>query len=198
MENAMKKMILVVLSFLFSSCAYAEGSPELCLGKICLEQAKVNERTLVERFGEGRKRYGGGDDRSVVLRCYYDPKQNLWVEFTFDKNGQAFGTNLKQIFVTNEQHCPKNFIPKVSFEKMETEAGIAVGSTQQHIVRIKGKPTSISPKVQNYQGSIDEYFSGHYGEMEYSYEYSERNENENNVYFVTDGKVKSIWISNDE
>lgn len=192
--NLKMYLILAAYSF-FPILAKAEQLPDLCVAKICLGVEQVNEKSLVKNYGEGKRQLGMGNDPSVVRRCFYDKTQNLWLEFTFDKH--SIVAELSDIFVSSQSLCEKTFVPKKSFPKIVLKNGLVIGSLDRDVIKVKGKPNRVDENEKSNSSKLLEktYFSSIYGETVLVYDYSERDENEMNYFYISNGKIKTIWLS---
>lgn len=195
--------LLLLLPCALPSPASAENKADKCMAGICLEPP-IAQKALVAKYGPGLTRSGPGSGDDMVTRCYYDKKQDLYVEFTFDKHGEAvYDSDLIEIMVSPVPMCPKRYAPKKPFSKLVTESGLKVGSTVAEVEAALGKPsriddvagrerTTYATKPQEYL--LRNYDSSAYGGQKLMY-IPDPEELLFSAFYISDGKVKSVLLS---
>ncbi len=198
--------LLLPIMLACPAMASAVGKADKCMAGICLE-SKTNQKMLVAKYGPGRLRKEPGADADTMQRCYYDKKQGLYIEFTFDKHAELnTDSDLTTIMVSSVPMCPKRYAPKKPFQKFVTESGLRVGLTEAEVEAIKGKPDRIDDvagkEQKNYANFTQEelmqdYLSSAYGGVKWMYLPPEDDLLLNGLY-ISDGKVKSLLLSDSE
>jgi hypothetical protein len=203
MRDIFGKTAALALLILCNAPANASEEPgrlEKCIGGICLEQKGLTEQKLVERFGQGKLYAPDPEDPDFVVRCYYEPSQDAWIEFKFDRRKNYFNPyQLITIFVSREPLCEKTSTPAKPFAELKTRSGLKLGSAEQEIVRVKGPPSRVADAVlretKNPKLKSKSPYAAKYGEKVYVYGKDPEGDLLANSYHVTDGKIKSIWLS---
>ena len=183
----------------------AGNKASTCIAKLCLA-TPLSQKEIVAQYGEGRKRVSGGATDESVSRCYYDPKQDLYVEFNFDKHVQdqvVYNSDLTQVMVSRVPMCEKSFKPKHPFPKFVTELGLTIGSTEAEVQAAMGKPNRVGAAEDRSKRSTptshDELMRGYdapdYGETSLFYSPDQQHDLLANFFYISQGKVKSILLS---
>lgn len=198
---------LTLLLFTLPAAANAAGKADKCVAGICLEQP-VTQKMLVAKYGPGLKRIGPGSYPDFVTRCYYDNKQGLYVEFTFDQHHELntdYGSDLTEIMVSRTPMCPKRYAPKKPFARLATESGLAVGSTEAEVEAALGKPDRVDDVTRIEQDETSranskpeflmrDYLSSAYGTTKRVY-IPDPQDLLFNAFYINAGMVKSILVS---
>ncbi len=188
----------------FPSMAGAADKAERCMAGICLEQP-ITQKMLVAKYGPGRKRLEPGLQPDTVARCYYDKKQDLYVEFNFDMHVETiYNSDLSQIMVSRAPMCSKRYAPKRPFPKLVTDSGLTVGSSEAEVEAALGKPFRTADVAEmertNYatfpqEDLMRDYLSSAYGTTARIYGLDPKVDPLENEFFISDGKVKSVLLS---
>lgn len=218
--------LLLPLLILLPGVAYCgDNKTSKCMAEICLE-TPITQEDIVAKYGPGREyvridfvETEGPDHKLVrkpkpnpdlVKRCYYDPTQDLYIEFSFDKHQQrqvVYNSDLIEIVVTSVPMCPKKYKPKQPFQPFKTEHGISVGATEAEVLAAMGKPfdtISIADREQTMskhesrEELMREYDATEYGENGLYYSPDPGHNLLENLVYISQGKVKSILLGNSE
>lgn len=201
-RKAVKKLgALFVSLFLAAGCVGAarphvlSSKPRVedCLAGFCLIGAKVTESEVVAKLGEGYTR----SETPVVgniIHCYFDPTQEMWIEFTFDHHQSH---QLLQVFASRTPLCDRTYQPKTRLQSAKTGGGIALGSTKADVLRVYGGPT----RVDDYEvmerldpSQKDTHMAARFGSPGLVY-YPDPNELLFAVFYLRENKVQSILVS---
>ncbi len=218
------RLLLPLLLALPAAAYCADGKTSKCVAEICLKTS-ITQEDIVAKYGPGREYAhvdlvetdGPGHKRvpkpnpDLVKRCYYDPKQDLYIEFSFDKHQQkevVYNSDLIEIMVSSVPMCSKKYTPKQPFPPFKTEHGVGVGATEAEVQAAMGKPgdtisiayrEQLMSKHDSHEELMREYDSTEYGEngLYYAPPDSQR-DLLYDLFYVSQGKVKSILLSNTE
>lgn len=193
---------LFVSLFLAAGCAGAarphavSSKPRVedCLAGFCLIGAKVTESEVIAKLGEGYTRYTASVVGDIV-HCYFDPTQEVWIEFTFDHHHQSH--QLLQVFASRTPLCDRTYQPKIRLQPVKTAGGIALGSTKADVLRVYGVPTRIDDHEameRLYPSQKDTHMAARYGSPGLVY-YPDPNELLLAVFYLRENKVQSIFVS---
>lgn len=217
------RLLLSLLLALPPAAYCADSKTSKCMAEICLK-TPVTQEDIVAKYGTGREyvhidlvetggpghKYVRKPNPDLVKRCYYDPKQDLYVEFSFDKHQQqevVYNSDLIEIMVSSVPMCPKKYTPKQPFPPFKTENGISVGATEAEVQAVMGKPLntiSIAQREQtmskynSHEELMREYDATEYGENGLYYSPDPQHSLLENLVYISQGKVKSILLSNSE
>ncbi|MBP7394375.1 MAG: hypothetical protein KA945_11130 [Zoogloea sp.] len=133
-------LVLLVLCFLGPLAGAAETTAAKCVGEICIGAHSKGPKWLLREYGPGQV-HKDVDDPNLVVHCYYDARQKLWIELEFSvSESRKFDLQLTGIFVTNTPMCPTRFASKRAFPDFGSDYGIKIGSTESEIVSKMGAP----------------------------------------------------------
>ena len=193
------RLTLAVLAALLITKSHAASAPDSCLGKFCLLDKQWTESEVVNRFGPGKESLQGKDGLSVS-HCYFLPREKLWLELTFDRRQPFQGkVDLKDIFLTSETLCEQHFQAKEPLDHLMTTSGITVGADEDDVLQLKSTPTRVDDSVARQERNPA------YGDTKYAVRYGEKvlvyrkpSDLGFNFFYISNGKVKSIWLSMSE
>lgn len=141
----MKQIANILMLFLFSLfCQTTEASEKAvakCVGDICIGGLhSKSARWLLREYGSGQVRKDI-DDPGIVVHCYYDARQKLWIELEFSSS-ESGKANLKftGLFVTSVSMCPTHYAAKKPFPDFVSELGVKIGLAESDIFRKMGPP----------------------------------------------------------
>ncbi len=207
--------IAVLLPLLLAAFpAFADGAGNkvgTCMAGICLE-TPLTQKDIVAKYGPGRAHFVHvGTELESGTRCYYDPRQDLYIEFNFDKHQQqavVYNSDLTEIMVSSVPMCEKKYKPKQPFPKFATEYGLTIGSTEAEVHAAMGKPADIWNMAEIEKSNLKTWSSREalmrayrttdYGETALHYPPAEKNSLLLNSFYISQGKVKSIHLSDSE
>lgn len=172
------------------------GRPHVedCLAGFCLNKAKTIESEVIAKLGEGYTRRttpAVGD----IVHCYFDPAQEMWIEFTFDHHHQS--RQLLQVFASSTPLCDRAYQPKTRLQPAKTAGGIALGSTKADVLHVYGEPARVddreamerlNPPPQN------SYLAARFGSHVLVYD-SGPDDLLLAVFYLRENKVQSILVS---
>jgi hypothetical protein len=205
--SAWKRVACVLLPLLAlpAAASGAEGKQATgkkaatCIADICLE-TPLTQEDIVAKYGPGREQVSdAGTPVESAARCYYDPAQDLYVEFQFDKHQQAqvtFNSDLTQIMVSRAPMCEKRYTPKQPFPKLATEYGLKIGSTQAEVRAAMGTPDRMDKAERHpasHESHMEAYDAADYGEVAMFY-WPDKEDLLSNSYYISHGEVKSISL----
>jgi len=180
-----------------------------CIANICLETS-ITQKDIVAKYGPGRTHVSGGKPLETVTRCYYDPKQDLYIEFNFDKHLQEmvrYNSDLAGIMVSLIPMCPKRYKPTHSFPRLSTEYGLTIGSTEAEVRTAMGKPNMVQDMAEVERSGLSRhtheelmraYDTPDYGETALFYNPDPEHNLLFNYFYISQGKVKSIHLNASE
>ena len=195
------KLLLPLYFFCQFACA-VETTPAKCVGKFCIgsPENKYTKR-LFREYGPGQIKLDA-DDPSLLVHCYYDPRQKLWIELEISVSDSIkYKPKLTGLFVTSIPMCPTHFMPKKNFPDFVSEYGIKIGATESNIVGRMGTPkrrddvNAIESKAP-YLRNSDRY-SSKSGSYRLVYDESPSNLLFN-FYGLESGKLVSMWFAERE
>ncbi len=219
-------LLLLALPFSASGAENKQAAgkkPDKCIAEICLE-TPVTQEDIVAKYGPGREyvpmvNFAGEStgwkevvkpDDDVTQRCYYDPSQHLYIEFDFDKHQQrqvVYNSDLVTITVSTVTMCDKKFTPKQPFPPFKTEHGVGIGATEAEVQAAMGKPDDtinmkdherVNLAHRTHEALMRDHESAEYGETALYYNPDPQHSLLEDLFFISDGKVKSIRLSNSE
>lgn len=177
---------------------------------ICLE-TPLTQKDIVAKYGPGRARFVHvGTELESGTRCYYDPSQDLYIEFNFDKHQQqevVYNSDLTEIMVSSVPMCEKKYKPKQPFPKFATEYGLTIGATEAEVHAAMGEPAKIwdmaeleklNLRERTRESLVRSYDTTDYGKTMLLYSPPEKNTLLFNSIYISQGKVKSIHLSDSE
>lgn len=209
------RLLLPLLLALPFSASAAENKPasgkrpDKCMAQICLE-TPMTQDDIVAKYGPGRKAVPYPASPDEVQRCYYDPKQHLYIEFSFDKHQQVqvvYNSDLNDIVVSTFPMCDKKFTPKQPFPPFKTERGVGIGATEAEVLAAMGPPDGTfdmadyerkNLKHRTHAQLVRDHDSAVYGEKSLLYSPDPQHDLLTNAFLISHGKVKSIMLSNSE
>lgn len=166
-----------------------------CIAKnVCL-LTPLTQNDIVAKYGPGRL-FAGSTIVGTASRCYYDPKQHLYIEFSFDKHQQTqvnFNSDLSEIMLSRAPICEKRYAPKQPFPRFITELGLKIGSSEAQVTAIMGKPDRTVNTKKQLQPDLEDHDAAAYGELALFY-WPDKEDLLSNSYYISRGKVKSIML----
>lgn len=133
-------LALLVLCLFGPLAGATEKTAAKCVGEICIGSHSKGPKWLLREYGPGQT-HKDVDDPNLIVHCYYDARQKLWIELEFSASeSRKSDLQLSGLFVTNTPMCPTKFTSKRAFPDFASEYGIKVGSTESEIVSKMGSP----------------------------------------------------------
>lgn len=201
----MNKIFSLFAAFWFCVCCQpllaSEKSPARCIGNICINQHGKSPAWLLRKYGVGQV-HKDADDSELVIHCYYDARQQLWIELEFSSSemGKA-GSRFTGLFVTTVPMCPIRFSPRKSFPDFTSEYGVKIGSIESDLIKKMGQPKrkddvrAIESKSAYLIDSSR--YASKFGSTRFVYD-----ENPSsllfNFYGFENGKLVSMWFADSE
>jgi hypothetical protein len=140
----MKKIANFFALFIFCFfCQVAKASDKAaakCVSDICIGSHSKGPKWLQREYGPGYV-HKDADDPGVVVHCYYDARQKLWIELEFSSS-ESRKADLKftGLFVTSIPICPTHFTSKNPFPDLVSEFGVKIGLADSEIISKMGAP----------------------------------------------------------
>lgn len=184
----MRLWILITL-FVLIAVNSAMGSPETCIGGLCLE-----DNVSLDKF---TKTYGKGDRLSVghsITSCFWVEKEHISVELTFD----SYTKLLEAIFITKEKMCTSQ--SKVKLQTLATKKGISLGVNHGKVLKLYGKPSRIDNLVER-ERMNEKYQNSKLGAKfgDYAYVYTASDDELNAaLFYIRNNHVQSIYVTIEE
>lgn len=133
-------LALLVLCFFGPLAGATEKTAAKCVGEICVGSHSKGLKWLIREYGLGQV-HKDVDDPNLVVHCYYDARQQLWIELEFSASeSKKSSFQFTGLFVTSIPMCPKHFTPKRAFPDFVSEYSIRIGSTESEIISKMGSP----------------------------------------------------------
>ena len=144
------------------------------------------------------KTYGKGCIVNEVYHCYFDPEQEIYIQFGVD---EEHTNEIDFVFVSGKPSCPCNVRPKIKFPKMVTKEGIGIGNSIKEVLNTYGKPSSIRKPTDQFKADFSNEHSKdteHFGDTAYFYYNIDKELALFSVFYFRKGKVSAFLISNGE
>lgn len=196
---------ILLIALAVSHFVWAEGTNEkfpvdTCIGNICLEKKNFTYQSTKKLFGVGSVATVGRDEIDKRKLCYFDAQQQMWVLLEFDTHSNYRQVALETIFVSTEQVCAVKTSPSLTLHEFKTNGGIRVGMDEAVLIKLKGQPARIDDSVEREKNARfsfrDTLRAPRFGEKVFVYVNSDRVQF--NFFYINDGKVKSILVSDSE
>lgn len=194
-------LVIFVLCIIGPLADAAESTTAKCVGDICIGAHGKGQKWLLREYGSGRVRKDV-DDSGLVVRCYYDARQKLWIELEYSASGsRGSDLPLTGLFVTNAPMCSTRFVSKSAFPDFVSEYGVKIGSTESEVVNKMGAPERKddvraverkSPYLKN---------SARYSSKTGSYRFAYDDAPSSllfNFYGLKNGRLVSMWFAERE
>jgi len=187
----------MMLPLAFAQGEQADKSVDTCVANFCLGNKELTFQSLKKEYGSGGSVSLDGDQKRL---CYYDDQQKLWFLLEFNIHSHTRRTALETIFVSAEKICTKKIAPLSFLQDLKTNGDIRVGMPETELLNLKGQPTRVDSSVEREKQSRVSYagtlYAPRFGEKVLVF--LSDDQSKFNFFYITDGKIKSIWVSDAE
>jgi len=199
--NHKYQVLILFLGIMTTPLGWAEGNQvkqpvDTCIASLCLEKKDLTYQRLKKELGSGAPVTLRGDRKTL---CFFDDQQALWLLLKFDTHSYYRQAALETIFVSTEQICTEKATPLATLKELKTNGGARVGMTETELLKLKGQPTrtvdSVKREMESQISYSDTLRAPRFGEKVFIYQ---EDRIQSNSFYISGGKVKSIWVSDAE